>query len=74
MSFADDGILTVAGETPCAEVEERAHPWLFAADRPDLTVREWIDRYSVRDGHSFPIFLERMSAYAPLVDSALAAV
>ena len=36
-------------------------------------VADWIDRYSVRDGHSFPIFLERMSAYAPLVDSALAA-
>lgn len=36
-------------------------------------VLQWIDRYSVRDGHAFPIFLERMSAYAPLVDSALAA-
>jgi membrane-bound lytic murein transglycosylase D len=35
-------------------------------------VRDWIDRYSVRDGHSFPIFLERLSAYAPVVDSALA--
>ena len=35
-------------------------------------VRDWIDRYSVRDGHSFPIFLERMSEYAPVVDSALA--
>lgn len=35
-------------------------------------VRDWIDRYSVRDGHAFPIFLERMSSYEAVVDSALA--
>lgn len=33
----------------------------------------WTDRYAVRDGHAFPQFLERMSAYEALVDSALAA-
>jgi FAD/FMN-containing dehydrogenase len=29
---------------PCAEVEARVRPWLFASDRPDLTVAQWIDR------------------------------
>ncbi len=41
---ASDGVLTVSGDTLCAEVEERARPWLFASDRPDETVRAWIDR------------------------------
>jgi FAD/FMN-containing dehydrogenase len=41
---AEDGVLTVDGETTCAEVEARARPWLFASDRPGLTVRAWIDR------------------------------
>lgn len=36
-------------------------------------VEFWTDRYAVRDGHAFPQFLERMSAYEALVDSALAA-
>jgi FAD/FMN-containing dehydrogenase len=40
----EDGVLTVPGDAPCAEVEERARPWLFASDRPDLTVAQWIDR------------------------------
>jgi membrane-bound lytic murein transglycosylase D len=35
-------------------------------------VQAWVERYSVRDGQSFPIFLERMSAYAAVVDTALA--
>jgi len=43
MSFAD-GVLTVSGDTTCAEVEEQARPWLFAADTPELTVAEWIGR------------------------------
>lgn len=42
--LAGDGILTIGGETTCAEVEERARPWLFASDRPGVSVREWIDR------------------------------
>jgi FAD/FMN-containing dehydrogenase len=41
---AEDGILTVDGEATCAEVEARARPWLFSSDRPDVSVREWIDR------------------------------
>jgi membrane-bound lytic murein transglycosylase D len=36
-------------------------------------VAAWIERYTVRDGHAFPQFLERMSAYEALVDSALVA-
>ncbi|MGQ0613212.1 MAG: FAD-binding oxidoreductase [Planctomycetaceae bacterium] len=43
MSFPD-GVVTVSGDAPCAEVEERVRPWLFASDRPDLTVAQWIDR------------------------------
>ena len=44
MSLASDGVLTVSGAALCADVERMARPWLFASDRPDLTVREWIDR------------------------------
>jgi FAD/FMN-containing dehydrogenase len=40
----EDGVLTVPGDATCAEVEAAARPWLFASDRPDLTVRAWIDR------------------------------
>jgi FAD/FMN-containing dehydrogenase len=40
----DDGILTVPGEAACGDVERAAAPWLFASDRPDLTVAEWIGR------------------------------
>ena len=36
-------------------------------------VEAWVERYTVRDGHAFPLFLRRMSAYEALVDSALAA-
>ncbi len=32
----------------------------------------WVDRYTVREPQAFPIFLERMSAYEAVVDSALA--
>jgi len=39
-----DGVITVPGDALCGEVEDAARPWLFASDRPDLTVREWIDR------------------------------
>jgi FAD/FMN-containing dehydrogenase len=34
----------VPGEASCADVEAAAGPWLFASDRPDLTVEEWIGR------------------------------
>jgi len=44
VSSAERGVLTVDAATTCAEVEARAAPWLFASDRPDLTVGEWIDR------------------------------
>jgi FAD/FMN-containing dehydrogenase len=44
VSSVEDGVLTVDAARTCAEVEEIARPWLFASDRPDLTVREWIDR------------------------------
>ena len=44
MSSVSDGVITVPGDTLCAEVEEAARPWLFASDRPDLTVAEWIGR------------------------------
>jgi FAD/FMN-containing dehydrogenase len=44
MGGVEDGVLTVPGDALCAEVEAAARPWLFASDRPDLTVREWIDR------------------------------
>jgi len=40
----EDGVLTVPGSTPCAEVEAAVRPWLFASDREDLTVAQWIDR------------------------------
>ncbi|MCK6461594.1 MAG: hypothetical protein L6Q95_17065 [Planctomycetes bacterium] len=44
MGGAEDGVLTVPGDVLCAEVEAAARPWLFASDRPDLTVAEWIGR------------------------------
>ncbi|MHC4548666.1 MAG: FAD-binding oxidoreductase [Planctomycetota bacterium] len=44
MWSVEDGVVTVRGDTLCREVEEAASPWLFASDRPHLTVREWIDR------------------------------
>jgi len=44
MGGVEDGVLTVSGEMSCAEVEAAARPWLFASDRPDLSVRAWIDR------------------------------
>lgn len=44
MGGVEDGVLTVPGDAPCAEVEALARPWLFASDRPDLTVAQWIDR------------------------------
>lgn len=44
MLSVDDGVITVPGDTLCAEVEEAAGSWLFASDRPDLTVAEWIGR------------------------------
>ncbi len=44
MGGIEDGVITVPGEMTCAEVEAAARPWLFASDRPDLTVRAWIDR------------------------------
>jgi FAD/FMN-containing dehydrogenase len=44
MGGVEDGVLTVNGDTLCAEVEAEARPWLFASDRPDLTVAQWIDR------------------------------
>ena len=44
MGGVEDGVITVKGDRLCAEVEAAARPWLFASDRPDLTVREWIDR------------------------------
>jgi FAD/FMN-containing dehydrogenase len=40
----EDGVLTVPGDALCAEAEERARPWLFASDRPDLTIDAWIAR------------------------------
>ncbi len=40
----EEGVLTVGGGALCGAVEERAHPWLFASDRPDSTVAEWIGR------------------------------
>jgi len=42
--LVDDGVLTVPGDAACAEVERAAAPWLFASDRPDLTVNQWIAR------------------------------
>lgn len=36
-------------------------------------VAYWTERYAVRDGHAFPLFLERMAPYEMVVDSALAA-
>jgi len=44
MGGVEDGVLTAKGDASCAEVEAAARPWLFASDRPDLTVRQWIDR------------------------------
>ena len=44
MLSVSDGVITVPGDALCAEVEEAARPWLFASDRPDLTVAEWIGR------------------------------
>lgn len=44
MWSVEDGVLTAPGDATCAEVEERARPWLFASDRPDLTVDAWIAR------------------------------
>ena len=44
MGGVEDGVLTVPGDATCAEVEAHVRPWLFASDRPDLTVRAWIDR------------------------------
>ncbi len=44
MGGVEDGVITVPGDTLCAEVEATARPWLFASDRPDLTVARWIDR------------------------------
>jgi len=40
----EDGVLTIAGSASCAEAEEAARPWLFASDRPDLTIDAWIAR------------------------------
>jgi len=40
----DDGVVTVGAGVCCAVVEELAAPWLFASDRPDCTVAEWIGR------------------------------
>jgi len=40
----EDGVLTIDGDATCAEVEAAVAPWLFASDRPDETVRAWIDR------------------------------
>ena len=40
----EDGVLTVAGDTSCAEVEAAARPWIFASDKNDLSVAQWIDR------------------------------
>ena len=40
----EEGTLTVGGGALCGVVEERAHPWLFASDRPEATVAEWIGR------------------------------
>ncbi len=42
MLSVEDGVITVPGDAPCAEVEQTARPGLFSADRPDLTVAEWI--------------------------------
>lgn len=44
MGGVEDGVITVPGDVLCAEVEAAAKPWLFASDRPDLTVAQWIDR------------------------------
>ncbi len=44
MGGVEDGVITVPGDVLCAEVEAAARPWLFASDRPDMTVAEWIDR------------------------------
>ena len=44
MWSVEDGVLEVDAGTTCAEVEALADPWLFASDRPDETVRAWIDR------------------------------
>lgn len=42
MSSVEDGVITVPGHALCGEVEEAARPWLFASDRPQTTVAEWI--------------------------------
>lgn len=42
--WSADGIATVPGDALCAEVEDRARPWLFASDRPDLSIDAWIAR------------------------------
>lgn len=46
-------------------------PWTLHRDIRER-VAYWTDRYAVRDGHAFPIFLERMGPYVTVVDSALA--
>ena len=40
----EEGTLTVGGGALCGAVEERSLPWLFASDRPDSKVAEWIGR------------------------------
>jgi FAD/FMN-containing dehydrogenase len=44
VAVVEDGVLTVPGNALCGEAEERAKPWLFASDRPDLTIDGWIAR------------------------------
>ncbi|MBT8335619.1 MAG: LysM peptidoglycan-binding domain-containing protein [Gemmatimonadetes bacterium] len=62
---------------PPPELEVAHDPVLHSRFSLHPVVRErvdyWVDRYAIRDGHAFPVFLERMSAYEALVDSALAA-
>ncbi|MEE8104568.1 MAG: FAD-binding oxidoreductase [Planctomycetota bacterium] len=38
----DDSVVTVGAGVSCGAVEELAAPWLFASDRPDSTVADWI--------------------------------
>ncbi len=47
MWSVDEGVITVPGDVLCGEVEARVAPWLFAGDRPDLTVDGWIARGGV---------------------------
>ena len=73
MWSVEDGVVTVPGDATCAEVEARVAPWLFASDRPDLTVRFYeilFERYPA----VAPMFRRDRVAQANMLASALTAV